>query len=206
MGELISHNVDLKTAPHLGNIPGLIAASRKHVANGSIQSLAEKLQLSRRTVNAWRSGEQIPQMEYMMRLCYCCGVPLYDLFTSPSGTLDLSKTRIRPLPEIPNPTGKRRHRTHFDTVCIQQYLEAALAQEEPPPPSMRTVVKHLNYSLSDLRKHFPALCQRIFSRRKDYFKSLREQRLRQWGKGVQQAIYKIHSQGSYPSPLRVGTR
>ncbi len=204
IGELISHNVDLKTAPHLGNIPGLIAASRKQAANGSTQNLAERLQLSRRTVNAWRSGAQIPQMESLMRLCYCCGVSLYDLFTSRAGALDWSKVRIDSLPAIPNPTGKRRRRTHFDAVRIRQSLETALAREEIPPQSLRTVAKCLNYSPRELREHFPGLCRAISNRRKNYFKTRHEQRLCQWEKEVHQAIYEIHSQGSYPSSRRVG--
>jgi transcriptional regulator with XRE-family HTH domain len=202
IGELISHNMNLRTAPHLGNTPGLIAASQKQAANGSLQKLAKRLQLSRRTLNAWRSGKQIPQMESLMRLCYFCGVPLYKLFTAQPGTLDLSKIRFRSLPDIPNPARKRRRRTHFDTVRIQLYLEAVLAQEEPPP-SMRTVAKRLNYSPRELREHFPGLCRAISNRRKNYFKTRREQRLRQWEEEVRRAIIQIHAQGMYPSSYKV---
>lgn len=204
IGELISHNVDRGIAPHLGNVPGLIAAARKQAAIGSTQNLAERLQLSRRTVNAWRSGKQVPQLESQLRLCYCCGISLYELFTSQSGALDLSKIRIGPLPAIPNPTKKRRRPTRLDTIHIRQDLETILAQKETPPSSLRTVAKHLNHSPRELREHFPELCRAISNRRKDYFMSRREQRLRQWEKEVQQAILEIHSQGSYPSSNRVG--
>lgn len=204
IGELISHNVEQKITPHLGNIPSLIAVSREQAANGSIQNLAERLQLSRRTVNAWRSGKQVPQLESLMRLCYCCEVSLFDLFTSQSGALDLSKIRIGSLPTIPNPTGHRRRPTYFDTTRIRQDLETILAQKETPPPSLRTVAKHLNYSPRELREHFPGLCRAISNRRKYYFRSRREQRLHLWEKEVQQAVLEIHSQGSYPSSRRVG--
>jgi transcriptional regulator with XRE-family HTH domain len=204
IGELIAHQVDPKISPHLSNIPSLIAASRDQAGNGSTQNLAERLQLSRRTVNAWHSGKQIPQLESLLRLCYCGGVSLYDLFTAPSGALDLSKIRIGSLPDLPNPTGQRRRRTHFDTPRIQQDLENTLVQKETPPPSLRTVAKHLNYSPRELREHFPGLCRAISNRRKNYFKSRREQRLHQREKEVQQAILAIHAQGSYPSSHRVG--
>jgi transcriptional regulator with XRE-family HTH domain len=203
IGELISHNIDRGIAPSLGNVPDLITAARKQIAKGSTQNLAEKLQLSRRTVNAWRSGKQIPQLESLMRLCYCCGVSLYDLFTTRVGALDLNRIRIGSLPAIPNPTEKRRRRTYFDTARIQQHLETTLAQEETPPPSMRSVAKHLNHSPRELREHFPGLCQAISNRRKAYLKSRRELRLRRWEKEVQQAILEIRSQGSYPSSRRV---
>jgi len=203
IGELISHN-GLKAAPHLRNIPELIAASRKQAADGSLQKLAKRLQLSRRTLDAWRSGKQIPQIESLMRLCYFCGVSLYELFTAQPGTLDLSKMRFHSLPNIPNPAGKRRRRTRFDAIRIQLYLEAVLTQEEPPP-SMRVVAKRLNYSPRELRSHFPGLCRAISTRRKDYFKTLREQLLRQRKEEVRKAIIQIRAQGLYPSSHNVST-
>jgi transcriptional regulator with XRE-family HTH domain len=204
IGELISHNGDWRTEPHLGNLPDLIAMARAQTANGSIQKLAESLQLSRRTMNVWRSGRQIPQMESLIRLCYYCGISPYDLFTSQSGLLDLSGMHIGSLPAIPNPTRKRRCRTRFDIARIQQSLEIALAQEEIPPPSLRSVAKRVNYSPKELREHFPGLCRAISIRRKDYFKTRREQKLSQLEKEVNQAILEIISQGSYPGSGRVG--
>ena len=53
VGELISHNMDLAVTPHLGNIPDLITASQEQVPDSRMQNLAERLQLSRRTLNAW---------------------------------------------------------------------------------------------------------------------------------------------------------
>jgi len=204
VGELVSHNMDLMAAPHLGNVSGLIVASRRQAAFGTTQNLAERLRLSRRTLNAWRSGKQIPQMESLMRLCYCCGVSLYDLLTSRPGTLDLGQVRICSIPDIPNPTRKRRQRIPIDAICIQQSLEVVLVQEELPPPSMRTVAKRLNHSPRELREHFPELCRMISIRRKNYYKDRREQRLRQWEDEVRRAILEIHSQGSYPNSHRVG--
>jgi len=204
VGELLSHNMDLTVILHLRNIPDLITAAREQVADGSMQNLEKRLQLSRRTVNAWRSGKQIPQLESLLRLCYCCGVSLYDLFTLQSGTLNLGKLKIRSLPDIPNLTGNRRHRIPIDLVYIRQSLEDVLAQEEQPPPSMRAVAKRLNYSPRELREHFPELSKAICSRRKDYYKVRREQRILQLKDEIRQAMLEIHSQGLYPSSRRVG--
>jgi transcriptional regulator with XRE-family HTH domain len=205
IGELVSHNIDLAATPHLGNIPDSIAAYREQATNCSVQNLAERLQLSRRTVNAWRSGQQIPQIESLARLCYCCGVSLYDLFTLRSGTLNLVQLRIRSLPEIPNPTTKRRRRIPFDAIRIRQSLEAVLVQEEQPPPSMRTISKCLNYSPRELREHFPRLCRAISNRCKNYYMVRREQKSLQLKEEVRRATLEIHSQGSYPSWQKVGS-
>ena len=203
VGELVSHNMDLKLLPHLGNIPDLITASQEQAADSRIQNLADTLQLSRRTLNAWKLGAQVPQIESLIRLCYCCGVPLYDLLTSLSETLNLDKLRVRSLPDIPNPTQKRRHRIPFDATHIRQSLETVLACEEQPPPSMRTVAKHLGHSPRELREHFPELCRAISNRRKKYYEVLREQRLLQRKDEVRQAILELHSQGLHPSLRRI---
>jgi DNA-binding XRE family transcriptional regulator len=204
IGQLLAHNMDLMVTPHLRNIPDLIIAAREQVAHGSIQTLGKKLQLSRRTVNAWRSGKQTPQLESMLRLCYCCGISLYEVFASPSGTFHLDKLKIHSLPDIPNPAGNRRHRIPMDLVSIRQGLEDVLAQEEQPPPSMRTVAKRLNHSPREIREHFPELNRAICKRRKDYYKVRREQKILQLKEEIRQATRKIYSQGLYPSSHRVG--
>lgn len=205
IGELLAHNLDLMVTPHQGNIPDLITAYRGQAADGSIRILAAKLQLSRRTLIAWQQGRQIPQMESLMRLCYCCGVSVYDVFTSQSGTLDLDKLKIQSLPEIHNPTGKRRHRIPLNVEHIRQSLETVLASEEQPPPSMRTVAKRLNYSPRELREHFPELSHAISSCYKNYCKIRGEKNLEQQKEKVRQAILNIHSKGFYPSSKRVDT-
>jgi transcriptional regulator with XRE-family HTH domain len=204
VGELLSHNMKQMTTPHLKNIPNLIAAAGEQVAEGSMRNLEKKLRLSSRTLNAWRSGVQTPELESILRLCYCCGVSLYDLFTMESGSLHWGKLNIRILPDIPNPTENRRHRIPMDLVYIQQSLEEILTQEEQPPPSMRTVARRLNYSPRELREHFPELNRAIANRRKEYYKLRREQRLLLLKEEMRQVILKIHAQGLYPSSRRVG--
>lgn len=204
IGELLSHGMKLTTTPHLKNIPHLIAAAREQVAGGSMRNLGKRLRLSSRTLNAWRSGKQTPQLGSLLRLCYCCGVSLDAMFTSQPGTPQLEKHKTRVLPDIPSPNGNRRQRIPMDRVYIQQRLEEILAQEEQPPPSMRTVAKRLNYSPRELREHFPELNRAIANRRKDYHKLRREQRLLQLKDEMRQAILKIQAQGLHPSSTRVG--
>ncbi len=203
VGELLSHNADLKTTPGLGNVPNLIASYREQATDSSIRNLAEKLQLSHRTLNVWKLGRQVPQIESLMRLCYCCGISLYNLFTLQSGTLGFDTLQVRSLPDLPNPTQKRRHRIPFDTVYIRQKLEAVLANDEQPPPSMRTIAKCLNYSPRELREHFPELCRAISMRYKNYGKVRGEQKIQHTKDEVRAAIRKIHSQGLYPSEYKL---
>ena len=203
VGELIAHNMDLTLTPHLENIPDLISASREQVADDSLQKLAEKLQLSRRTLNAWKLGRQVPQMESLMRLCYFCGVSPYDLFTVQSEKLNLGELKIRSLPDIPNPTRNRRRRVQLDIVHLRQSLEAVLVCEEQPPPSMRAVARRLNHSPRELREYFPELCRAISKRRSNFYKDRSEEKLEQQKELIRQAVLEIHSRGLYPSSRKV---
>jgi transcriptional regulator with XRE-family HTH domain len=202
IGELVAHNADLTFMPHLGNIPTLIDASREQAADGSSQKLADNLQLSRRTLNTWQRGIQVPQLESLVRLCYFCGVSLYDLFIVQSGKFNVEKLKIRSLPDIPNPIRIRRRRIPLDTVCILQSLEAILNCEQPPP-SMRAVARRLNHSPRELRGYFPELCRSISSRYKNYCQVRAERKMAQLKDEVRRAILEIHSQGLYPSSDKV---
>ena len=203
VGELVAYSRGLTVTPHLNNIPDLIMAAQEQAADGSMQNLAQGLQLSRRTMNAWKLGRQVPQIESLMRLGYCCGVSLYDIFTSRSGTLNIGELKIHSLPSIPNPTRKRRP-IPFDTVRIRQSLEAVLACEEEPPLSMRIVAKRLNYSPRELREHFPELSRAISNRRKNYNKVRGQQKFLQLKDEIRRATLEIHSQGLHPGSRRVG--
>jgi transcriptional regulator with XRE-family HTH domain len=189
--------------PHLGNIPDLVNASREQATDGNMQNLAEKLQLSRRTLNAWRLGRQVPQLESLMRLCYFCGVSSFDLLSTQPGELNFVGLKVHSLPNIPNPARNRRNRVQLDIIHLRQSLEAVLVCEEQPPPSMRAVARRLNHSPRELRGHFPELCRAISNRRKMYNKARGEEKLEQQKEQIRQAMLELISQGLYPSSYRV---
>lgn len=203
VGKLVAQNMNSTLMPHLGNIPDLVSAAREQTADGSMQNLAEKLQLSRRTLNAWLLGRQVPQLESIMRLCYFCGVSPYDLLSAQPGELSFDELDVHSLPNIPNPAKNRRNRIRFDTVHLRQKLDAVLVCEEKPLPSMRVVAKRLNHSPRELREHFPELCRAISNRRKSFYKNRSEEKLEQQKEQIRQAVLEIHSQGEYPNWHRV---
>ena len=203
VGELLQHNMDLVASPHLKNLPHLLSSAREQATDRNWQVLGRRLQLSRRTLNAWQIGRQIPQVESLMRLCYCCGISPYDLFTSQAETLTLNQLMNRDLPDLPNLAGKRRHPVPFNANLIRQSLESVWACEEVPPTSMRTIAKCLNYSPRELRHHFPELCHAISLRYKNYIQDRAKRKLEKWKDEVRCAILAIHSQGLRPTSERI---
>lgn len=201
VGNLLEHNAHEQTRPHLKNLPRVIHACRNPY--GSTWKLSKKLHLSNRTLNAWVRRKQIPQIESLMRVCYFCGIALYDLLTMDPAKLDLKTLKPHDLPEILNPTKDRRNRMVMDTESLRRKMVGILGTNEEPPPSMRQVAKRLNYSPRELREHFPELNKAICERRKEYRRVCYEQKLSKFKSEIRQAILKIHAHGLYPSTSQV---
>lgn len=200
-GELLARAPILTVTPHLNNIPNLIAAYLLQAANGKVAVLAQNLQLSRRTIRSWQQGVQIPQLESLLRLCYCCNISPFSLLTTDPGLLNVTGLKVRSLPAFPHPPKKRRR--PFDANLIQRVLEKSLESEESPPPAMRTVAQRLDYSPRQLREHFPDLCKTISMRYQNYQRICGERRVEQMKKEIRRVTLKAHIQGLYPSENQV---
>lgn len=100
----------------------------------------------------------------------------------------------------------QRHTHYLKNIRLQnmkQELEAVLKSNEFPPASMIDVVKHLSYSKSALRRHFPDLCHSISERYTTYVQAQKAQRIQELCKSIKETTYFLHSQGVYPSNNRV---
>jgi transcriptional regulator with XRE-family HTH domain len=201
IGDLLANNINAQRKPHLKNIPRVIRACR--VRYGSAQKLSQKLYLSNRTLNTWLLGKQIPQVESLIRVCYFCGISLYDLLTADPTKLDLKTLKLRVLPEIFDPAKERRDRIEMNTEFLQRKLVEVLDANEEPPPSMRQIARRLNYSPRELREHFPDLNRVICERRRQYRRICCEQKQLKLKSEIRQAILEIHAQGLYPSTGKV---
>jgi hypothetical protein len=60
--------------------------------------------------------------------------------------------------------GKGKPVSSDDVQRMRQVLEAALAEEMDPPPSLLDVAKITGYRTTTIRKHCPDLCKRISTR------------------------------------------
>ncbi len=55
----------------------------------------------------------------------------------------------------------------IDLKDVRRELEAILAQQDGPLPSLKEIGKRVNYSEASLRRHFPDLCRAIVERRRN---------------------------------------
>lgn len=87
---------------------------------------------------------------------------------------------------------------------MQRGLEDALRSDALPPPSLKQVATCIGYSSVSLRRNFPDLCLAITTRRKNYRKSVAQDKEKQIYQEVRQAALITHDKGMTPNGLNVG--
>ena len=86
---------------------------------------------------------------------------------------------------------------------MRRTLEAELAAGSNPPQPMSKVAVKLGYDHSFLCKYYPDLCRAISTRFEEYRASQCEEKKQSIICEVRWAALKVHSEGLYPSQVRV---
>jgi hypothetical protein len=92
------------------------------------------------------------------------------------------------------------------SIAIKKKLEATIAKNEFPPPSLAKVAKEGNFLVGSARKYYPDLCRIITMRHKEYRKDKRIAREKALAEATKQVVFDIFNEGMYPSTTLVGHR
>jgi len=164
----------------------------------SVAKIAHQLQVSWLTIQGWRQGLRLPQLDTLLQICSLLGISPLQLLIGNGEEEDCPHQNR----QFNNPPFKRprRHR-QFDSKRVQGALEAALNEEVPP--SMHKMGRRLEYLPGYLARYFPDLCQAISARYLHYQSKKGAERFKTWCEQVQQVVNSLHAQGYYPSKRRV---
>jgi hypothetical protein len=99
-------------------------------------------------------------------------------------------------------TNKKYYRS-FNKERVRRTLEAELAAGSYPPQPMSKVARKLGYDHSFLCKYYPDLCRAISARFEAYRVNQCEEKKQGIICEVRRAALKVHSEGLYPSQVRV---
>jgi transcriptional regulator with XRE-family HTH domain len=204
VGEMIACAPQLSIAPRQQHLVDLINAWSTHITGEKGRALARYLRLSRSAIYAWRRQGGIPRFETLLRLCHLLHTSPLCLLTQGIAAVDVSQVDPSQLP-APRSDLKRPRRL-FDHEGVRQALEVLLANDLPPPPSMRQVTRQLGYSHRSLYHYCPGLCRAISARYMAYRKQQGELKRQRLCEEVRQAVAHFHAQGIYPSGARVASR
>lgn len=152
IGEMLSAAGSLPPPPNDRCAEALFAEATMSTAAG-IRALAQRLQMSERGLHNIVLGRRVPQLETLLRICYCLGTTPLQLLahratptnTMPRGTL------------LHEPNFHYRSHKPFDSDYVQRSLNQMISKNEMLPPSMAEVARQLGYDQSTLSERFPEL-------------------------------------------------
>lgn len=201
VGELLAAAPGLSAPPARESVTRAINGLVGQVTGGNASALAERLGLEMVTLSGWRRGRSIPCLGLLLRVCYRLGTtPLAFLLDDATAATVAEGGQAVP-PELTWPSKAARRR--FDAAKMRSALEAVLASDESPPPSMREIARRLGTHHSFLLQQLPELCRAISAR---YLAHQREQGARKRQRlcaEIRQAAYEVHGWGLYPSANRI---
>jgi len=209
VGELLAAGPGLSSLPGQDSLAQSLAIYMERVTGGQKGLFSRRLQdhhvdLDKMAIWRWLNGSQ-PLFSRLLQVCYCLQTTPLHFLTEPSNlpaSLDL-----KALPAQTPPASIQKSFNRLDLDLLRQALEATLASEEEPPPSLNQVAKQLGYAgHTQLGRRLPELSQAVSARYREYWSGRSLERKQLIEDEVRQRTFEIHAEGRYPTLRQVMSR
>jgi hypothetical protein len=201
VGELIAATPHFLSPLPRENIAKSLRIAVDVITKGNIAAFARWIEMPKNTVWLWHAGEVLPQLDVLLRVCYCLGVSLLDFLTQQ--IIPIEPHQIIGHRPPTRQCIERAPSKPFDSNKVQQALLSALNTQEEPPPTMKKVAEELGYDRRIIFKYFPALCRAIATKSSSYRKTEHARKIKQSCEEVRQIASKLHHENKHPSEVRV---
>ncbi|HEY9611241.1 helix-turn-helix domain-containing protein [Allocoleopsis sp.] len=201
IGELITVVPRLSSPLPRGNVAEAMRTVVNLVTKGNIAAFASRLGIPKNTLWMWHTGKALPQLDVLLKICYCLEISLLDFLVPEKVANQPLKISIQKSPEQSH--NKRISPKCFNSDRVEEVLLATLAISKQPPPTMKEVAQQLGYDRRTISRHFPELCRAISTRSQSYRKALRLTEVEQSCQEVQQIALELLNRGVQPSEARV---
>jgi transcriptional regulator with XRE-family HTH domain len=199
VGELIAATSSLHIPLDKQQVARLLKNYVNITAGGNIAEFSRQIQMPRNTVWLWCEGKNQPQLEALLKLCYCLNISLLSLLTQQA-----NETQLSPLqPPIATKVTSRAEAKSLDLVMLAGMLQDILLNHECPPPSMGAVAKRLKLNRRTILGHFPEMCHAISAKYIFYRRAKKLSTIEQCRQEVRQAVINLYNQNIYPSEARI---
>jgi hypothetical protein len=149
----------------------------------------------------WRQGRTLPSLWSLLVMCGQMGISPLQLVRGEIDEHDAAAAVTRAA-DIRLERPPIQH-TRIDSAAIRQALEAVLASDELPPPSIRLVANRLGQTNETLRHYFPELCRAIASRHRSYQETQGARTRTRLRERVRDAAIALTQHALYPSAGRI---
>lgn len=201
VGELIKKSASKKCKPKRKRISTVLKYLVQELTGGTKAPFSRYIGIPDVTFRNWLSGQTIPPMESLLRICYCSNLTLVEFLTN-----DLSKIHYTCLrePIFNKDAGKRtKPNNRFDPIFVKKFLEDAISDDESPPPSVKEIAARLGFDRRLLYKHFPELCKTLAERRLRYIKIHSLERVKFTSQEIEKITADLLLKDIYPSRRKV---
>lgn len=175
LGELLAAAPSLDFPPLRNRISQAIRAYINQVSQSNKSAFSRLVGINLVTISSWCKGTEIPQLDRLLVLTRRLEISLLDFLTKELLTVDHNCQET----ETSQVKNSRRSYRQL-TWERKQVLNVVLIEviKESPPPSLQEVALRLKHRPLVLQYHFPELCQEIKTRRAEFRKSRREQKIK----------------------------
>ena len=207
VGQLLAAAPTLLTPPSRQQFASTLTAHMALLTGGGYgcqRAFTRLVGVPDKLLASWRSGEVLPTLDLLLRVCQRLGTtPLCLLTGATTGSGARGPAAARGLrgAEAP-PRAPRRRSGAVDLHRLRAGLEVVLASREVPPPSVHAVMRQLGCT-NWIYKRFPALCQAITARYLAYQAAQAAARHAAVLQDVREVMSRLVAQGTYPASKRV---
>jgi transcriptional regulator with XRE-family HTH domain len=198
VGELLAYTPNLAELPRRDSVAKSLSICIAQTTEGNITEFARRLGFLKSAVSQWRAGKALPQLSILLKVCHALDVSLIDFLLNSESLYRVKSLTTNSLNSEPESQQIKRQ---FETVHLQQSLQAALNEE--PPPTMKAVAQWLGYSTRSIRRHFPTLCSTISVRYLNHRNQIRMERVEQCCQEVRQVATMLFHGGIEPTRSQV---
>ncbi|MBE7096921.1 TniQ family protein [Bacillus cereus] len=168
------------------------------VSQGNIAEFARLTNIPKVTMWDWIRGEKLPDLNRLLSICFQLNVSIKELL------LEVYDLHIKEKPSdsdtltsMPKKVTRRVINMQLLELELIEYLKLDI------PISLTQVSREIGYDRKILYKHFPEECEKIVDRFNEHQNCQVNLRKKELSKQVRQAIYKLQSEGIYPSRRKV---
>ena len=201
LGELIAWSGKSSILTQKFNIREAVQKIIDITHQGNIAAFARVFKLPKNTVWMWYKGKSIPNLKYILNICYCLDISLLNFVTLEETAFQSLK--INPQKLCNKLRIKRASPRNFDYKEIELSLQTILNSQQIPPPTMREVAEKLGFDRRTISDHYPELCKAISARYFYYQRLIRAQKIEDCCQQVREAVIFLVKRGEYPSEARV---
>ncbi len=166
------------------------------------RSWTRQLGLASGAVLIWRQGPALPSLWFLLVVCSQMGISPLQLVRGEIDEDDSAVATTKAATAIRLERPSIQH-ARIDSAAIRQALEAVLASDELPPPSIRLVADRLGQTSANLRHYFPELCRAIASRHRRYLEAQAARFRTRLRERVRDAAIALTHRGLYPSARHI---